>query len=119
MMRWRKWYASGRHSGTCSANSGHRNRILMYYLFRFASVVIPRLPRWFVLTLANVISPVAWLVAGKNRKKAKGHIFPLVFSPGRATRAGRERLCTTVRRGFRDRERNPLAVVFFPYNPQD
>src|SRR5258708_26934016 len=90
MMRWRKWYASGRHSGTCSANSGHRNRILIYYLFRFASVVIPRLPRWFVLTLANVISPVAWLVAGKTRKKGKAPTIHTLLAPVLATPPPRE-----------------------------
>src|SRR5258708_21282646 len=114
MMRWRKWYASGRHSGTCSANSGHRNRILMYYLFRFASVVIPRLPRWFILTLANVISPVAWLVAGKTPKKAKAPIIHMLGPPLETTPPARKQLPRNVRSIFCNREPNHLAAILLP-----
>src|SRR5260370_8828950 len=101
MMRWRKWYASGRHSGTCSANSGHRNRILMYYLFRFASVVIPRLPRWFVLTLANVISPFAWLVAAKTPRKPNSEMIHLLGCQGLATRRTRQPFPNMPQRRFK------------------
>src|SRR5260221_14046815 len=110
MMRWRKWYASGRHSGTCSANSGHLNRILMYYLFRFASVVIPLLPRWFVVTLANVISPGSWRGASKARKQANAHMIHVLGPQELATRAGRKRLRRTAGGISRKSVRNHLEV---------
>jgi lauroyl/myristoyl acyltransferase len=87
----------------------------MYYLFRFASVVIPRLPRWFVVTLANVISPVAWLVASKARKQANAHMIHVLGPQVQATRAGRKRLRRTVRGIFRNSVRNHLEVFLLPY----
>ena len=42
----------------------------MYRVFRLASIVIPRLPRGFVLALSQVIGLVAWLVAGNARRQA-------------------------------------------------
>jgi len=87
----------------------------MYYLFRFASVVIPRLPRWFVVTLANVISPVAWLVASKARKQANAHMIHVLGPQVLATRAGRKRLRRTVRGIFRNSARNYLEVFLLPY----
>jgi len=87
----------------------------MYYLFRFASVVIPRLPRWFVLTLANVIGPVAWLVASKARKQANANMIHVLGPQVLATRAGRKRLRRTVRGIFRNSARNYLEVFLLPY----
>jgi phosphatidylinositol dimannoside acyltransferase len=87
----------------------------MFYFFRFASVVIPRLPHWFVLSLANVIGLVTWLVASKPRKQATVNILHVLGTQVLATHAGRRQLRKTVRSMFQYRVRNYLELFFLPY----
>lgn len=87
----------------------------MYNLFRIASVVIPRLPRWFVVALANVIGLVAWLVASKARKQATTNIIHVLGSQVLATRAGRRRLRKIVRHMFHNSVQNYIDLFSIPY----
>lgn len=86
----------------------------MYRLFRFASIVIPRLPRGLVLALAQVIGLVAWLVAGKARRQATINMLHVLGPQIRETRAGRKRLRRTVRGVFKNSARNYLEVFYLP-----
>jgi lauroyl/myristoyl acyltransferase len=87
----------------------------MYTLFKLASIVIPRLPRWFVLSLANLIGLVAWLVASKARKRATANMIHVLGPQVLATRADRRRLRRCVRGIFQNSARNYLEVFFLPY----
>jgi phosphatidylinositol dimannoside acyltransferase len=87
----------------------------MYYLFRIASVVIPRLPHWFVLPLANMIGLLAWLVARRARKQVSANIIHVLGAETPVTRAGRRQLRNTVRVIFQNSARNYLEVFFLPY----
>lgn len=86
----------------------------MYYLFKFASVVIPRLPHRFVFSLANMIGLLAWLVASKARKQATANIIHVLGAKTVSTRAGRRKLRKTVRGTFRNSVRNYLEAFFLP-----
>ena len=87
----------------------------MYYLFRIASAVIPRLPHWFVRPLANMIGLLAWLVARRARKQATANISHVLGAETLVTRAGRRQLRKTVRVIFQNNVRNYLEVFFLPY----
>jgi lauroyl/myristoyl acyltransferase len=82
----------------------------MYYLFRVATVVLPRLPHWFVLFLANIIGLVVWLVASKPRKQATANMLHVLGIQVLATHAGRKRLRHTVRSMFQYSVRNYLET---------
>jgi lauroyl/myristoyl acyltransferase len=86
----------------------------MYRLYRFASMVIPRLPRGFVLALSRVIGLVAWLVARKARRQATINMLHVLGPEMQATRAGRKRLRRTVRGMFLNSVRNYLEVLYLP-----
>ena len=87
----------------------------MYYLFKIASVILPRLPHWFVRPLANVIGLLAWLAAGRARKQATANMCHVLGAETRDTRAGRRQLRKTVRSMFQNNVRNYLEVFFLPY----
>jgi lauroyl/myristoyl acyltransferase len=87
----------------------------MYNVFRFASVVIPRLPRWFVLFLADLIGLVTWLVASKARKQATANLIHVLGTKVLATRAGPRRLRRTVQQMFQNNVRNYLDMFSLPY----
>lgn len=87
----------------------------MYNAFRFASIVIPRLPRWFVVALANAMGLAAWLVASKARKQATANTIHVLGPQVQATRAGRRRLRKTVRGVFKNSVRNYLEAFYVPY----
>jgi lauroyl/myristoyl acyltransferase len=87
----------------------------MYYLFRIASVVIPRLPHWFVIPLANMIGLLAWLVGSRARKQVTANIIHVLGAETLVTRAGRRQLRKTVRVIFQNSARNYLEVFFLPY----
>lgn len=86
----------------------------MYYLFKIASVVIPRLPHRLVLPLANMIGLLAWVVARKARKQATANIIHVLGAKTLDTRAGRKHLRKTVKGIFQNSVRNYLEVFFLP-----
>jgi lauroyl/myristoyl acyltransferase len=87
----------------------------MYRLYRFASVVIPRLPHSFVRALSLLIGFAAWLFARKARKQAAINIAHVLGPQTQATRAGRKKLCRIVRKMFRYSARNYLEALYLPY----
>ena len=88
----------------------------MKYLFRFATVVVPRLPHWFVLFLANSIGLVAWLIASKPRKQATANIRHVLGTQVLTTHAGRKRLQQIVRSMFQHSVRNYLETFSLLYS---
>src|SRR6266566_121723 len=86
----------------------------MYRVFRLASIVIPRLPRSFVVALSQVIGLVAWLVAAKARRQATINMRHVLGPEMQATRAGRKRLRRSVRGMFKNSVRNYLEVLYLP-----
>lgn len=87
----------------------------MYRLYRFASVVIPRLPARLVLALSNVIGFFSWLFARKARKQATINMLHVLGPQVRETRAGRKKLRRTVRKIFLYSGQNYLEALRLPY----
>lgn len=87
----------------------------MYNLFRLGTIVIPRLPRWFILALSLMAGTIAWLVAAKARKQATLNMIHVLGPEIKSTRAGRRRLRRTVRGMFQNSMRNYLEVFYLPY----
>src|SRR5438105_571177 len=87
----------------------------MYNLFRLASIVLPRLPRWLLFALSSIMGIIAWLVASKARKQATSNMIHVLGPEVLATRAGRRRVRRTVRGIFQNSARNYLEVFSLPY----
>ncbi len=82
----------------------------MYYLFRIAVIIAPRLPRWLTWLIASIAGWVAWLVAAKARKQAQQN---MLYVPGPQmlnSSAGRRRLRRSVQAKFRYNVMNYLAL---------
>ncbi len=86
----------------------------MYQLFRFASRVIPRLPRRFIMSLTGVIGYFAWLAASRARKQATANMLHVLGEDVAATPAGRRKLRKTVRGMFQNNARNYLEMFYLP-----
>ena len=87
----------------------------MYNMFRFAGMLIPRMPRWLVQALSRVIGVMAWLVASNARKQATMNMTHVLGTQVLATRAGRRRLRRTVRGMFQQTLNNYLVAFSLPY----
>jgi lauroyl/myristoyl acyltransferase len=86
----------------------------MYYPYRFASIAIPRLPRWLVLALAKIIGLTVWLFARSTRKQATTNIIHVLGPQVQKTRAGRRMLRRTVQGMFQHNVRNYMNVFSLP-----
>lgn len=92
----------------------------MYYLFRLAEIVIPRLPRRLVRVLGNGVALIAWLVAGKARRQATENIRHVLGGQDEQARrslqtwAGRRRLQKIVRGMFKQNVSNYLDLFLLP-----
>ncbi len=87
----------------------------MYKIFRIASVVVPRLPRWLVPALANAFGFAAWLIARKARKQVTANMVHVLGPEALTTYAGRGRLRRTVRGVFYNSVHNYLEMFSLPY----
>lgn len=92
----------------------------MYYLFRLAEIVIPRLPRRLVRALGSGVALIAWLVAAKARRQATGNIRHVLGGQDEQARrslqtwAGRRRLRKIVRGMFKQNVSNYLDLFLLP-----
>ena len=82
----------------------------MYYLFRFATRIVPLIPRRLANTLASVLGYVAWLVAGKARRQATKNMVHVLGTKVQETYADRRRLRRTVQGMFVHNVRNYLDL---------
>ena len=86
----------------------------MYRLFRFAAIVIPRMPHWLVHFLSRVAGLLVWLVAKKSRDAATRNMIHVLGPQVLATRAGRRRLRRTVQKMLQNNVRNYTEVFTLP-----
>ena len=82
----------------------------MYYLFRFATKILPRIPHRLAYALGNVLGLIAWLLARKARRQATKNMIRVLGAQVRETRAGRRRLRCTVRGMFVNNAHNYLEL---------
>ena len=82
----------------------------MYYLFRFATRIVPWIPRRLAYALGNVLGLIAWLIARKARRQATRNMIHVLGAQVRETRAGRSRLRRTVQGMFVHTMRNYLDL---------
>lgn len=86
----------------------------MYYLFLWASRVVPRLPGWFLRLLPDLLAPVVWLVALPARKQATINASHVLGPELLSTPAGQRRLRRVVRGMFRSMVNNYLEAFLQP-----
>lgn len=87
----------------------------MYRLYRFASIVVPRLPRSFIRVLSLLIGFLAWLFARGARKQATINMRHVPGAQIHSTPAGRRTLRRAVRKMFRYSARNYLEALYLPH----
>lgn len=86
----------------------------MYYLFRIAILVFPRIPLWLLQASARGIGWLVWLLARKARKQATTNMIHVLGPQVLATQAGRKRLRHTVQAMFQYNVQNYLEVCVLP-----
>ncbi|MEO7020946.1 MAG: lysophospholipid acyltransferase family protein [Ktedonobacteraceae bacterium] len=89
----------------------------MYYLFLWATRIVPRLPRWLLRALPGLVGPLAWLVAVGPRKQATSNAQHVLGADVQRTAAGRRRLRRVVRGMFRNSVSNYLDAFLMPSMP--
>ena len=82
----------------------------MYHLFRFATRILPWIPRRLAYALGNVLGLIAWLIARKARRQATKNMIHVLGAQMQETRAGRRRLRRTVKGMFVNNMRNYLDL---------
>ena len=87
----------------------------MYKLFKFSSVIVPRLPAWSIPVLADIAGLVAFLIATKARKQATSNMTHVLGKDVVGSNSGRRRLRRTVIRMFQNNVRNYLDLFTLPY----
>lgn len=87
---------------------------MQYYLFLWASRIVPRLPRWLLRLLPKILGPFAWLVAAAPRRRATINALHVLGSDVQRTTAGRRKLRRVVRGMFRSTASNYLDAFLMP-----
>lgn len=87
---------------------------MIYYCFLWASRVVPRLPRWLLRILPDIIGPLAWLFGVRARRQATINALHVLGPETRRTAAGRRRLRRVVRGMFRNSMSNYLEAFLLP-----
>lgn len=82
----------------------------MYYLFRIAVIVAPRLPRWLTWLIAYIAGWIAWLVATRARERARQNMLYVLGPQILNSAAGRRRLRCGVQAKFRYNVMKYLAL---------
>lgn len=86
----------------------------MYYLFLWAAWIVPRLPRWLLSRLPDVIGPLVWLVAVPARRQARRNALHILGVEVLQTASGRRRLRRVVRGMFHSSINNYLEAFLLP-----
>ena len=93
---------------------------MQYYLFLWASRIVPRLPRWLLRLLPKMLGPLAWLVAAAPRRRATINALHVLGPDVQRTAAGRRKLRRVVRGMFRSTVSNYLDAFLMPtLSPQE
>src|SRR4051794_7015274 len=91
----------------------------MYALFRLAAWLVPRVPRWILRLLPDMLGPLVWLLSGKARRQATRNMVNVLGADIRKTAAGRRRLRRVVRAMFCSSLGNYLDAFLLPALKQD
>jgi len=86
----------------------------MYKLFKFASVIIPRLPDWCIPILADVSGLMAFLLATRARKQATSNMVHVLGNEVVGSSAGRRRVRRNTIQMFQNNVRNYLDLFTIP-----
>ncbi|HLI70615.1 MAG TPA: lysophospholipid acyltransferase family protein [Ktedonobacteraceae bacterium] len=86
----------------------------MYYLFLWATKIVPRLPRRLLRWLPAILGPLTWLVAVSVRRRATINALHVLGPEIRQTAAGRRKLRRVVRGMFRSSINNYLEAFLMP-----
>lgn len=86
----------------------------MYYLFRIASIVIPRIPYRYIPLLSRWVGWFAWIVAVGARKQATENITHVLQDRDRSGVVDRREVQRTVQGIFRNSVRNYLEAFSTP-----
>lgn len=86
----------------------------MYYFFRWAAYVVPRLPRWLRLYLPDFLAPLVCLLAVPVSRQATINAQHILGPDIRQTAEGRRKLRRVVRGMFRCSINNYLEVFVLP-----
>lgn len=86
----------------------------MYILFRLAAWIVPRMPRWILRLLPDILGPLVWLLGGRARRQATRNMLKVLGSDIRKTTAGRRRLRRVVRTMFCRSMGNYLDAFLLP-----
>jgi lauroyl/myristoyl acyltransferase len=93
---------------------------MQYYLFLWASRIVPRLPRWLLRLLPKMLGLLAWLVATAPRRRATSNALHVLGFDVQRTAAGRRKLRRVVRGMFRSTVSNYLDAFLMPtLSPQE
>lgn len=91
----------------------------MYRLFKFASIIVPRLPEWCIPWLANTVGFFAFVIAAKARKQATSNMIHVMGKVTIASKSGRRRLRRNVLQMFQSNTRNYLDLFTLPNLPPE
>ncbi len=91
----------------------------MYRLFKFASIIVPRLPDWCIPVLADAIGFVAFLLAVRARKQATSNMIHVLGKSTVDSRSGRRRIRHNVIQMFQSNTRNYLDLFSLPNTPSE
>ncbi|HEY1350068.1 MAG TPA: hypothetical protein VGF67_10630 [Ktedonobacteraceae bacterium] len=86
----------------------------MYWFFLWAALIVPRLPRWLVRILPDLLGPLAWLLGGRARRQATINARHVLGPQIERTAAGRRRLRQVVHGMFRNSMSNYLEAFLVP-----
>lgn len=89
-------------------------KFLMYHLFRSATRIVPRLPRWLQRILPMLFAPLAYIVAGRARRQATINILHVLGKDRQKTATGRRKVRRVVRGVFYHSIRNYLETFTLP-----
>ncbi|HEX7736128.1 MAG TPA: hypothetical protein VF458_14845 [Ktedonobacteraceae bacterium] len=91
----------------------------MYLFFRWATWLVPRLPRWFLRLLPDIAGPLAWLVATRARRQAMYNASRVLGLENTSTLENRRKLRHVVRGMFRNSVSNYLDALLLPSLKQE
>jgi lauroyl/myristoyl acyltransferase len=86
----------------------------MYFLFLWASRIVPRLPRWLLRILPDLLGPLVWLFAVRARRQATINARHVLGPEIQQTAAGWRKLRRVVRGMFRNSISNYLEAFLTP-----
>lgn len=86
----------------------------MYHLFRLATKIVPRLPRWLLRILPVLFAPLAYMAAGRARRQVTINVLHVLGNNIQKTATGRRKVRRVVRGVFYHSICNYLETFILP-----